>query len=194
MTPWSTVFEDQADFLILQPKSTDIAVQPESSGHGSILTTLEKIAEIADGMPADPVLFVPWAHKNGDSDRPITMGDFLSMDSIIMNATISLLIMFHLACVCDPAGAAFNIVYMDDMAMGINPLDQSSNFSSLYSNEVEASEIGAYLIACTVLISLFNDDCSPNLRPNSMDMNTSIYLIEVAVGQLKICQTACDSI
>ena len=46
LTPWSTVFEDQADFLILQPKSTDIAVQPESSGHESILTTLEKIAEI----------------------------------------------------------------------------------------------------------------------------------------------------
>tara|TARA_B100001121_G_scaffold25644_1_gene19821 strand:+ start:12359 stop:14959 length:2601 start_codon:yes stop_codon:yes gene_type:complete len=181
LTPWSIAFEEQSDFLILQPKSIDIAVQPESSGHGSILTTLEKLAEIADGMPADPVLFMPWAHKNGDSDRPITMGDFLTMDSLIMNATISLLdnVSSGLGYVI-PAGAAFKIVYMDDLALGINPLDQTSNFSSLYSNEVEASEIGAYLIACTLLISLFNDDCSPNLRPNSMDVNTSIYLIEVA--------------
>ena len=33
LTPWSIAFEEQSDFLILQPKSTDIAVQPESSGH-----------------------------------------------------------------------------------------------------------------------------------------------------------------
>ncbi len=181
LTPWAIAFEDQSDFLILQPKSTDIAVQGESGGTESILATLEKLADIADDMPADPVLFMPWAHKNGDSNRPITMGDFSTMDSIIMNATISLLDdvssgPLHVI----PAGAAFNIVYMDDMALGVNPLEQGSNFSSLYSNEVEASEIGAYLIAYTVLISLFNHDCSSNLRPSSMDVDTSIYLIEVA--------------
>ena len=181
LAPWSVALDDQSDFLILQPKSTDIAVHDGSSGDGSILATLEKLAEIADDMPAEPVLFMPWAHKNGDSNRPITMGDFTSMDSLIVNSTISLLdgLSSGIRYVI-PAGAAFNIVYMDDLALGVNPLDQSSNFSSLYSNEVEASEVGAFLVACTVVVSLFNDDCTPNLRPNSIDMNTSIYLIEVA--------------
>ena len=134
LAPWSVALDDQSDFLILQPKSTDIAVHDGSSGDGSILATLEKLAEIADDMPAEPVLFMPWAHKNGDSNRPITMGDFSSMDSLIVNSTISLLdgLSSDIRYVI-PAGAAFNIVYMDDLALGVNPLDQSSNFSSLYS-------------------------------------------------------------
>ena len=181
LLPWSTTLSEQSDFLILQPKSTRMATIVDSSDYDTIAQSFEEFASISNQMPAEHVIFVPWAHKNGDQSRPITVGDFPTMESMIRNTTTSLVenessgLRFVI-----PVGMAFNTVYLDDLASGVNPLDPTSNFSSLYSDDVASSEVGSYLVACTVIKSLFNDDCDPSNRPDLIDLSTANYLIGVA--------------
>ncbi len=182
LSPWQEVLSTQSDYLLLQPEATEISKHPTSSGFGSLSSSMADISSIAEGMPSDPVLLIPWAHMRGDSTRPITHGSFQAMNQAIENGSMSLMegssagIQFAI-----PTDEAYDTVYRDVLESGSDPLDANSQFSRLYENDgVNASEEGSYLVSCTILLSLMDEVCDSSDRPPNIDQDTASYLENVS--------------
>ena len=182
LSPWQEVLSTQSDYLLLQPEASVISKHPASAGFASLSGSMADLSSIAESMPSDPVLLIPWAHMRGDSSRPITHGSFQTMNQAIENGSMSLMegsstgIEFAI-----PADEAYDTVYRDVVESGADPLDPDSQFARLYESDgVNASEEGSYLVSCTALFSLLDEACDDSDRPSSIDHDRAAYLENVS--------------
>ncbi|MFK7803437.1 MAG: hypothetical protein AB8G95_17510 [Anaerolineae bacterium] len=173
------------DLVILQEQveipGLDTYEQERETSHASGL----KLGELAQNAGAKVMLLETWAgaYDPADPENPFPPFDVVQGYLVQANSDLATIMQERgIDTAVAPAGRAFQIVYSEVMAEGVEPTTGDNRFLALYSGDRKhASLAGSYLTAAVIVAQYTQSPISTTeWIPLGLDKEFAVYLRQVA--------------
>lgn len=188
---WLVTAPPPWDFVVLQEQSQIPGFPAGNPEHDASVDAAVALAEYVEATGATPVLFETWGYRTGDPQNGDLFADYPTMQDRLdegFDEIASAIAAASGAPLRLRAGTAFRMVYDALVTASVDPLDPSSLFSRLYTEDGRhPSLLGSYLTACLLSATLSpTGNVGVEWAPPGLDPWDAARLREVAEATVKV--------
>ena len=181
---WNTSLRGGSwDYVVLQDQSQVPSFPVTESMWQASKNASVSIAQAVADEGADPVLFMTWGRRSGDSMNAFNNNFTTMQDNLltgytryaqnITNAGVDVYIA--------PVGLAFKTVHDDVVANGTDPTQSGNLFYDLYTSDgSHPSLAGSYLASCVLYATLTGNTCATSNTSVSLSASVKLALEQAA--------------